>query len=135
MAGGCCGPDTTETIYFEYEISPLNYELPLLVPNLDNKFLGWIPWQYTADRQVIHFTHVTGEEKKSGSKITAWHAEFFIPYALLAPLRNVPPTRGTIWRGNMYRLDYDETVAVRWHWKPVETNFHQFAKFGKLIFE
>src|SRR6187551_2818593 len=45
-------PDTTETIYFEYEISPLNYELPLIIPNFNGKFLGWIPWQYTGERKV-----------------------------------------------------------------------------------
>ena len=128
-------PDTTETIYFEYEISPLNYELPLIIPNLKGKFLGWIPWQYTGDRKVIHFTHVEGGEKKSGSKITAWYAEFFIPYTLMSPLPNVPPKSGTSWRGNMYRVDYDAQKTVRWHWKPIETNFHQFSKFGVLIFE
>lgn len=128
-------PDTTETIYFEYEISPLNYELPLIIPNLKGKFLGWIPWQYTGDRKVIHFTHIEGGEKKSGSKITGWYAEFFIPYTLMSPLPNVPPKSGTNWRGNMYRVDYDAEKTVRWYWKPIETNFHQFAKFGVLIFE
>jgi len=128
-------PDTTKTIYFEYEISPLNYELPLIIPNFDGKFLGWIPWQYTGDRKVVHHTHVDGGEKKSGSTITAWHAEFFLPYALLAPLPNVPPKRGTVWRANMYRIDYDSAQPVRWHWKPIETNFHQYAKFGRIWFE
>jgi hypothetical protein len=128
-------PDTTETIYFEYEISPLNYELPLIIPNFDGKFLGWIPWQYTGDRKILHFTHVDGGEKKSGSSIRAWYAEFFIPYALLTPLPNVPPKSGTTWRANMYRLDYDGATPVRWHWKPIETNFHQFTKFGTIIFD
>lgn len=31
-------PDTTQTVYFEYEISPLNFELPILIPNLNGKF-------------------------------------------------------------------------------------------------
>lgn len=128
-------PDTTETIYFEYEISPLNYELPLLIPNLNGKFLGWIPWQYTGDRKIIHFTHIEGGEKKSGSRLTAWYAEFFIPYTLMAPLTNVPPVSGSTWRANMYRVDHDAPASVRWHWNPIETNFHQFAKFGVLVFE
>ena len=128
-------PDTTETIYFEYEISPLNYELPLIIPNLKGKFLGWIPWQYTGDRKIIHFTHVEGGEKKSGSKITAWYAEFFIPYTLMSPLPNVPPKSGATWRANLYRVDYDTPKTAQWHWKPIETNFHQFTKFGMIIFE
>ncbi|MCA1759873.1 MAG: carbohydrate-binding family 9-like protein, partial [Bacteroidales bacterium] len=33
-------------VYFEYELSPLNYELPILVPNNKGRFLGWLPWHY-----------------------------------------------------------------------------------------
>ena len=31
--------DEKQPIYFEYEISPLGYELPILVPNFGGKFL------------------------------------------------------------------------------------------------
>ncbi|HZI25381.1 MAG TPA: hypothetical protein VFD46_09900, partial [Chryseolinea sp.] len=61
--------------------------------------------------------------------------EFFIPYALMSPLPNVPPKSGATWRANLYRVDYDSPKTVRWHWKPIETNFHQFTKFGMIIFE
>jgi hypothetical protein len=128
-------PDTTETVYFEYEISPLNYELPILIPNFEGKFLGWRPWEYEGERKTRHVTKVDGGKKETGSKIKAWYAEFFIPYALLDPLKNVPPKKGTTWRANMYRVDHDNNKAVRWHWKKPETNFHQFTKFGVLIFE
>ena len=128
-------PDTTETVYFEYEISPLDYELPLIIPNFDEKFFGWIPWQYTGERKIKHLTHIEGGEKKSDSKLKVWYAEFFIPYALLTPLRNVPPTKGIVWKANMYRLDYDKPKTVRWYWNRTQTNFHQYQKFGKLIFE
>ena len=33
-------------VYFEYELSPLNYELPIMVPNYDGNFYGWRPWHY-----------------------------------------------------------------------------------------
>jgi hypothetical protein len=128
-------PDTTETVYFEYEISPLNYELPILIPNFEGKFLGWRPWEYEGERKTRHLTKVDGGKKETGSKIKAWYAEFFIPYALLDPLKNVPPKKGTTWRANMYRVDHDNKKAVRWHWKKPETNFHQFTKFGVLVFE
>ncbi len=127
--------DTTATVYFEYEISPLNYELPILIPNFDGKFLGWRPWEYEGDRKTRHLTSVAEGEKKTGSKIKAWYAEFFIPYVLMSPLRNVPPTRGAVWKVNMYRVDYDHNKTVRWFWKKPETNFHQFTKFGKLVFD
>ena len=128
-------PDTTETVYFEYEISPLNYELPILIPNFEGKFLGWLPWEYEGERKTKHFTSVEGGKKETGSKITAWYAEFFIPYALMSPLKNVPPKKGSTWRANMYRVDHDNKKAVRWYWKKPETNFHQFTKFGVLVFE
>jgi hypothetical protein len=127
--------DTTETVYFEYEISPLNYELPILIPNFDGTFLGWRPWQYEGERKTKHLTSVEGGEKKTGSKIKSWYAEFFIPYALMSPLRNVPPKSGSVWKVNMYRVDHDNKKTVRWFWKKPETNFHQFTKFGKLVFD
>ena len=127
--------DTTATIYFEYEISPLNYELSILVPNFDGKFLGWLPWEYEGPRKTKHLTSTVGGEKKTGSKIDAWYAEFFIPYALLNPLPNVPPKKGMVWRGNMYRIDHDNKKTARWSWRKTDSNFHQYSKFGKLIFE
>lgn len=128
-------PDTAETVYFEYEISPLNYELPILIPNLNGKFLGWRPWEYEGERKTKHLTSVEGGEKKTGSKITAWYAEFFIPYKLMEPLNNVPPRKGTIWKANLYRVDYDNKRTIEWSWRKTETTFHEFQKFGKMIFE
>jgi hypothetical protein len=128
-------PDTTQTVYFEYEISPLNYELPLLVPNLNGKFLGWLPWEYSGERKTRHKTSIVGGEKKNGSALKVWYAEFFIPYKLMAPLSNMPPHAGTRWRANFYRVDYDDHKTIEWSWRKTETNFHQFAKFGTLIFD
>jgi hypothetical protein len=128
-------PDTTHTIYFEYEISPLNVELPILIPNMEGKFLGWRPWDYTGERKIRHATSVTGGNKKTGSTITAWYAEFFIPHKLLVPLKNVPPVRGTVWRANMYRVDYDHKNVIEWSWQKTQKTFHECSKFGKLIFE
>lgn len=124
-------PDESSPIYFEYELSPLNYELPILVPNMDGKFLGWRPWQYEGERKTRHATKVvTGKD----GKVTEWIAEFFIPFALLQPLRNVPPTPGSQWRMNMYRIDYDQEYTS-WSWRPVNTNFHDYERFGLISFE
>src|SRR5271170_5813505 len=38
--------DEQVPMYFEYELSPFNYELPILVPNNKGIFLGWRPWHY-----------------------------------------------------------------------------------------
>ena len=118
-------------IYFEYELSPVNYELAILVPNMKGKFLGWIPWHYEGDRRTIHMTKILKDDEKTLN----WVAEFFIPYTLLTPLNNVPPVRGTRWRTNIYRIDYDKGDGDEWSWQPTTVNFHDIERFGTLVFE
>ena len=121
-------------VYFEYEISPMDYELPIIVPNYKGKFLGWLPWNYTGEKRVIHATNAIGGEKQSGGKVTRWIAEFFIPYKLLNPLPQVPPVSGTKWRANMYRIDYDKG-ASHYSWQKTNRSFHEYNSFGTFVFE
>ncbi len=123
-------PDEQVPIYFEYELSPLNYELAILVPNMKGKFLGWTPWHYFGDRKTQHVARIM----KEGENTLGWIAEFFIPYTLLTPLNNVPPAHGTKWRMNMYRIDYDNGDS-EWSWQPTTTTFHDFERFGTLVFD
>jgi hypothetical protein len=67
--------------------------------------------------------------------VTGWKAEVFMPYDLLKPLQNVPPQPGTRWRANFYRVDYDDDKSTSWDWVRVGGSFHEFEKFGTLIFE
>jgi predicted TIM-barrel fold metal-dependent hydrolase len=128
-------PDEKFPVYFEYEISPLGFELPIIIPNFDGKFLGWRPWHYEGERKTQKATTVIGGPKQSGAKVTGWKAEVFVPYDLLRPLQNVPPQPGTHWRANFYRIDYDEGKKTSWDWARVGSGFHEFEKFGTLIFE
>jgi len=121
-------------VYFEYEISPMNFELPIMVPNYKGSFLGWLPWHYEGDKRTQHATSAVGGKKESGSSVKAWIAEIFIPYKLLPPLPNVPPVSGTKWRANMYRIDHD-SGQTRFMWQPVTKNFHDYERFGTFIFE
>jgi predicted TIM-barrel fold metal-dependent hydrolase len=127
--------DERDPVYFEYEISPLNYELPILIPNLGDRFMGWRPWHYEGKRKIRKATSTVGGERKSGAEITGWKAEVFIPYELLSPLRNVPPKPGTRWRANFYRMDYDDKKTTSWDWARVGPSFHEYRKFGTLVFE
>jgi hypothetical protein len=123
--------DESIAIYFEYELSPLNYELPILVPNNKGKFLGWRPWHYEGNRKTKHAIHIN----KSGDALTSWTAEFFIPYTLLKPLNNVPPQKGTQWRVNFYRIDHDNGESS-WEWQKVRNeNFHDYELFGHILFD
>lgn len=122
--------DESAPIYFEYELSPLNYELPLLVPNFNGKFLGWRPWHYEGMRRAKHATRINA----TGDAVSSWTAEVFIPYALLTPLNNVPAQKGRRWRANFYRIDYDNGESS-WQWQKVRKNFHDYQSFGQLLFD
>jgi hypothetical protein len=123
--------DENLPLYFEYELSPLNYELPLLVPNIKGDYLGWLPFHYEQERRTRHETQII----RQGEAPVAWNAEFFIPYALLKPMMNVPPRKGVRWRANFYRIDYDHGVAT-WQWRMVRNEtFHDYEKFGTILFD
>src|SRR5579871_2752296 len=128
-------PDERDALYFEYEISPLNVELPILIPNLQGKFLGWRPWHYEGERKIRKATAAVGGKRESGAAVTGWKAEVFIPFELLNPLRNVPPKSGTRWRANFYRMDYDDGKTTSWDWARVGPSFHEYQKFCTLVFE
>jgi hypothetical protein len=127
-------PDETVPIYFEYEVSPLNYELPILVPNMNDRFYGWKPWHYEGDRKILHATSAQGGKRNSNEQVKSWMAEFFIPYKLLTPLITGTPKSGDRWRANFYRIDYDKG-ATYWSWQQTSGSFHEYKKFGTLQFE
>lgn len=127
-------PDQSVPIYFEYELSPLNYELAILVPNINGDFHGWKPWRYEGNLRVQHATSTQGGPKVSKGNVTGWTGEFFIPYRLLRPIVQTPPAPGTQWRGNLYRIDYDHSYAT-WSWQKTSGSFHEFKKYGTFIFE
>lgn len=127
-------PDETTPDYFEYELSPLNYELPILIANRKGDIVRWQPFHYDDDRRTQHATTVQGGERKHKATVSSWTAEFFIPYKLLRPLRRVPPQAGDRWRVNLYRVDYD-AGEDSWSWQPTGPSFHEYEKFGNLLFE
>ena len=126
--------DESSPSYFEYEISPLNYELPILIANDNGDLLRWQPFHYDANRQTQHAVTVNGGEQKPHAEISGWTAEFFIPYKLLKPLNNIQPESGTKWRANFYRVDYDEN-RINWSWQLTQRSFHDYVRFGTLLFE
>ena len=122
-------------VYFEYEISPLGRELPIIIPNFNGKFFGWLPWHYEGKRKTKTAVTVQGGKQETGATITQWTAEVYVPYDLFEPLQNVPPKSGTRWRANFYRVDYDDEKQSSWDWARVGPSFHEYKKFGTLVFE
>jgi hypothetical protein len=128
-------PDESQVLYFEYEVSPLGVELPLLIPNRGGVFMGWRPWRYVGERKIRKATSVRGGRKALKAPVEGWMAEFFIPFALMKGLGNVPPRPGMRWRANLYRIDYDLTPATHWAWSPATgANFHNTPGFGTFVF-
>ena len=131
-------PDETVPVYLEYELSPLNYELVILIPNINGRTSGWRPWHYEGKRRTQHATSVQGGKKESHAAIQSWMGEFFIPYSLLGSLIMGPPKPGSKWRANFYRIDYDDGYNT-WTWQKTTPNkagnFHEYKKFGTIVFE
>lgn len=127
-------PDSAVPAYFEYELSPLNYELPISIFNEEGKLNSWIPFHYEGDRKTRHATTVQGGMRKSQAAIDSWTAEVFIPYKLLKPVLRDIPGPGTRWKGNLYRIDYDKGETL-WAWQRNSGDFHEYDKFGIFQFE
>ena len=60
--------DERYPVYFEYEISPLNKELPILIPNFDGQFLGWRPWHYDQGRRTQKAVSIIDGPQQSGGR-------------------------------------------------------------------
>ena len=125
-------PDTSMPAYLEYELSPLNFELAILMINKKGNASAWKPWHYEGKRKTKHTVKIN--EKNPGNNRFTWTAELFIPFALLGSLSNGPPQKGTQWRANFYRIDYDRN-PVYFGWQLTRGSFHDPEKFGILEFE
>jgi hypothetical protein len=123
--------DPAMPLYFEYEINAYNKELVLLIPHLDKRVMGWIPWHYNGERKVVKQVFV----EKEKDNMQKWTAEIFVPFVLLSPLGNVPPKKGIYWNANFCRLDYDEGKMIKWSWSPIETSFHEYKKYKTIRFD
>lgn len=128
-------PDEKEATYFEYQLSPLDYELIIRISRDERSRSSWQPFSYGGDRRTRHGTSVEGGEKESGVTIAQWTAEIFMPYQLLHPANNIPPESGTTWRANLYRNDYDTGDRTRWEWQPVDGSNHALELYGTFVFE
>ena len=127
-------PDSSVASYFEYELSPLNYELPISIFNEKGKLNSWIPFHYDGSRKTRHETAIAGGQGSPHSPVSGWKAEAFIPYKLMKPVLPCTPVSGTIWKGNLYRIDYDNGETL-FSWQLTSGNFHEYEKFGSFLFE
>ena len=112
----------------------MGYELPILGPNVDHKFLGWRPWHVRGDRKIQKRVCVSGGEPKSGATISGWTAEVYVPYKLLEPLANVPPKPDRMASELLscrLRQRQDDGMGL----DPCGTELSRIEKFGTLVFD
>lgn len=127
-------PDQRVPIYFEYNISPMGSELPIMVPHFGDHYYPWAAWRYEGRRKVRKAVSVRGGPQQSFAKVEGWSAELFIPSVLLAPLRNARPKKGVEWRANVFRIDYDTKPAKHFAWHDVGPSFHNYKEYATLRF-
>ncbi len=128
-------PDERCPVYLEYELSPLNAELVLMVPNREGVFMGWQPWHYQGERRARHATAVRGGTSSAGCAVSGWSAEFFLPFALFTGLTATSPASDTLWRANFCRIDHDDGQETLFSWSPgITHSFHNLQHFGSLRF-
>lgn len=129
-------PCLSKTAYFEYELSPLNYELPLAVYNENGKLNSWVPFALGDAPKTRRKVLVQGGIQQSMAEVSGWTAEFFLPFLLMKPVLEKIPGAGTKWKGNLYRIDYDHNAEeTQWALFKNAGNFHEYEKFGDFYFE
>jgi hypothetical protein len=125
-------PDESKGVYYEYQISPLNY-IRFTKHNRDFNRSNFL--KFKNESRKYHDTSVEGGGKKSGSSISGWTAEIFIPYDALEEGQHIRPEPGSIWRANLYRFDYDTGDRAHWEWAPVHGRNHRVDLFGMFHFQ
>ena len=121
-------------IYLEYEISPLNHELPDPDSELRRSVprLASLAFRARASDAEGDQHHGRAEDIRRCDRGMAGRVLHSL--CLMKPLQNVPPKAGTEWRANFYRMDYDDGKVTQWDWARVGQSFHEYDKFGVLRF-
>ena len=109
-------PDERQTVYFEYEISPLNHELAILIPNFDGRFLGWRPWHYEGARKTRKATSVRADRSSRGPTSPAGRPKSSSRTPYWSRWATCRRGRRRRWRANFYRVDYDGGHGSGWDW-------------------
>lgn len=110
--------------YREFVISPRNVVYDAFIENdLFGSFQANVAWN--AEGLLTKIT-------AAGDGSLSWTCELSIPFSNF----NQPPTTGTEWRWNLYRIDDDKQGERHyWAWSPTGAiNYHVPQRFGTLVF-
>jgi hypothetical protein len=119
--------------YVELQVSPRNVTFDSWLPSYRQNDNAW-------DSQIVTAVQANGTVNKSDDADTGWTVEMQIPLSTalgrLQAMRGVPPTVGTEWRANFFRMDHTSGKpqgASGWS-PPLVGDFHALDKFGVLVF-
>ena len=129
-------PDERQSVYLEYEISPLDHELAILVPNFGHKFMGWRPWHYEGPRKIHKAVSVSGGAAKPGRRDHRLDGRGLRSLRALETPRQRPAAAGRPLASEFLpRRLRRPRPSTSWSWTPVGRSFHEYEKFGTLVFE
>jgi len=125
--------DGDRRTYIELQVSPRNVTFDSWLPTYRANDNAW-------DAPTVTAVQVQGTVNKSDDKDTGWTVEMQIPLTAargrLENMRGVPPTVGTEWRVNFFRMDHltgKPHGATGWS-PPLVGDFHALDRFGVLVF-
>lgn len=128
-------PDRRYPVYLEYELSPRNRELVLMVSHNGAKFYGWTPFHYTGERKTAHIVWNDMHRPESSDAFSLWGGMIYLPFVLFEGVAEHIPQSGDVWYGNIFRIDYDGGEISRYAFAPgCGTEFHDFRKFEEILF-
>ena len=128
-------PDPSRNLYFEYEVNALDKELILVLSRFKGTTNSWVPWK-SRKNGIKSIVQVSGGSKDIHGHIKSWQAEIYFPYTALGILPGIPPERGSVWKANFCRLDYDTGDMIKWSWSPgIKQSFHELEQFQSIQFE
>lgn len=123
--------DSNGTDYYEFEVSPHNVLLDLLIEWRDGKMRGDRTWDCEGWRTAVR---VEGTLDDRTDTDTRWTVEMAIPWKSLAKLPHTPPQPGDRLRINLYRIDRAADGDEYSAWSPTGAiNYHRPQRFGQLV--
>ncbi|MDH7571801.1 MAG: carbohydrate-binding family 9-like protein [Armatimonadota bacterium] len=123
--------DADESDYYEFEVSPRNVVIDLLVEWRGARMWADPKWNCAGWRTAVH---VEGTLDNRHDTDTRWSVEMAIPWAALANLPRRRLRAGDRMRLNLYRIDRAKDGDEYSAWSPtLGKSFHRPARFGHLV--
>jgi len=121
--------------YLEFEINPLGALIDLRIPYAGAQ-ADWKTCALWDCEGLVGATRVFRSVATRSDRDHGWSAEMALPFAGLPPERGVPPSPGTEWRVQFFRIDRPageaEPHCSSWNDTPA---FHLPERFGRMLFE